>query len=48
MVLLDSQTLKIIEIIQKKDLNSAQEQEIWKRIFNGWEFHYEDDKERDN
>lgn len=45
---LDSQTLKIIETIQKKDLNSAQGQEIWKRIFNGWEFHYKGDKESDN
>lgn len=42
---LDSQTLKTIEMIQKKDINSAQEQEIWKRIFRGWDSIYKDDKE---
>lgn len=39
---LDSQTLKIIEIIQKKDINSSQGQEIWKRIFCGWASIHED------
>jgi len=33
---LDSETLDIIEIISKKDLNSYRGQEIWKRIFEDW------------
>lgn len=45
---LDSRNLKIIEMLQKRDLNSAQGQKIWKRIFNGWEYNYEDDKGREN
>ena len=34
--MLNSETLEIIEIINKKDLNSHKGQEMWKRIFQNW------------
>lgn len=33
---LHSETLEIIEMISKKDLNSPKGQEMWKRIFQDW------------
>lgn len=35
-IVMNSETLKTIEVLNKKDLNAQKGQEIWKRIFRDW------------